>query len=100
MNKILTLALLPITVAASANCVTDAPEIGDIGPSSALVCTALESRHPGTALTVEGRAIHSPTEVSVMASVDGRPVSLNYELSGYTWRLDQAAARVANVPSP
>jgi hypothetical protein len=100
MNKILTLTLLPITVAASANCVTDAPEIGDIGPNSELVCKALESRYPGAALAVEGRAIHSPTEVSVMASVDGQPVSLNYELSGYTWRLDQTAARVANVPSP
>jgi hypothetical protein len=51
-------------------------------------------------MSVEGRAIHSPTEVSVMASVDGQPVSLNYELSGYTWRLNQTAARVANVPSP
>ena len=99
MNKILTLTLLPFTLTASANCGTDAPELGDIGPSSELVCKALESRYPGAAMTVDGRAIHSPTEVSVMASVDGQPVSLNYELSGYTWRLDQTAARIANVPS-
>ena len=99
MNKILTLTLLPITVTASANCVPDAPEIGDIGPSSELVCKALESRYPGAAIAVEDRAMHSPTEVSVMASVDGQPISLNYALSGCTWRLDQSAARVANVPS-
>lgn len=99
MNKILILTLLPIALAASANCVTDAPEIGDIGPDSDLVCKALEGQFPGAAVTVEGRAIHSPTEVSVTASVDGRPVSLNYELTGYAWRLDQAATRVADVPS-
>ncbi len=99
MNKTLTLILLLFAVTASANCVTDAPEIGDTGPSSELVCKALESRYPGAAIAVEDRAIHSPTEVSVMASVDGRPVALNYELTGYTWRLDQAAARVADVQS-
>ena len=99
MNRILTLTLLPITVNASANCVTDAPEIGDVGPSSELVCKALENRYPGAVMTVEGRAIHSPTEVSVLASVDGRPVSLSFQLAGYTWRLDQNAARVVNVPS-
>jgi len=100
MNRILTLTLLPITITASANCVTDAPEIGDTGPSSELVCKSLEGRYTGAALTVEGRAVHSPTEVSVMASVDGRPVSMRYELSGYTWRLDQTGPRVANAPSP
>jgi hypothetical protein len=96
----LILTLLPIAIGANANCVTDAPEIGDIGPGSDLVCNALESRFPGAALAVEGRAIHSPTEVTVTASVDGDPVSLRYELTGYTWRLDGSDARVATVPTP
>ncbi len=100
MNRLIVLTLLPITIGANANCLTDAPEIGDIGPGSDLVCNALESRYPGVALAVEGRAIRSPTEVTVTASVDGRPVALHYQLNGYTWRVDGTDARVATVAKP
>jgi hypothetical protein len=97
-KRMLILSMLPVAVGAQATCVTDAPEIGDIGPSSELVCGQLEDRFAGAELAVEGRSIHSPTAVSVVASVDGRPVLLRYELSGYTWRLDETGARIPDVP--
>ncbi len=98
IKQLLIIAALPVSLAATAACMTDPPEIGDIGPGSELVCKELELRFPNAALAVEGRSIHSPTEVSVDGSVDGRPVSLRYELSGYTWRLDQTGARIVDVP--
>ncbi len=94
MKGKLILAILPVALGASATCVTDSPEMGDIGPSSELICNLLERQFPESALAVRGRSIHSPTEVSVVTSVDGRPVSLRYELSGYTWRLDESRARI------
>jgi hypothetical protein len=97
MNKTLILALLPIAVGANANCVTDAPEIGDIGPGSELVCNRLTQRFPSAALAVEGRTIHSPAEVRVTASVDGRPIVMDYRLAGFTWVLNGADARTAKV---
>ncbi len=95
----LTLALLPLAFATQAACLTDPPEMGDIGPSSNLVCAELERQFPGAALAVTGRAIHSPTAVSVGVSVDSQPMELRYDLSGYRWRLDQAGAGVADVPA-
>jgi hypothetical protein len=100
MKQLPALAILPLAFAAHAACAPDPPEIGDIGPSSELVCSALERQFPGAALTVLGRSIHSPTEVSVAASVDGRPVALRYKLSRYTWRLETSARRIAAVPHP
>lgn len=100
MNRILILTLLPGTLGASANCVTDAPEIGDIGPDSERVCSELESRFPAATLAVEGRAIHSPTEVMVSASVDGEPTLLDYRLTGYTWVLDDTGSRMADTAAP
>jgi len=97
MNKTLILALLSIAVGANANCTTDAPEIGDIGPGSELVCNRLTQRFPSAALAVEGRTIHSPTEVRVTASVDGRPIVMDYRLAGFTWVLNGADARTARV---
>jgi hypothetical protein len=88
MNKMLILAMVPVALGANATCVTDPPEIGDIGPGSGLVCRELTQRFPGTALAVEGRSIHSPTEVRVTASVDGRPILLAYRLTGFTWSVD------------
>ena len=87
IKQMLILSMLPVAVSAQATCVPDAPEIGDIGPSSEVVCGQLDRRFSGTKSVVEGRAIHSPTEVSVRASVDGTPVRMGYELTGYTWRL-------------
>jgi hypothetical protein len=94
----LILAILPASLAANAVCMTDQPEIGDIGPSSELVCEALALRFPDAAMAVEDRSIRSPTAVSVDASVDGKPISLPYVLSGYTWRLDEPGARIVDVP--
>jgi hypothetical protein len=97
-KKMLILSMLPVAVGAQATCLTDGPEIGDIGPGSEVVCGQLEDRFAGADLAVEGRSIHSPTEVSVAASVDGKPVSLRYELSGFTWRLDETGERLTDVP--
>lgn len=99
IRQTLILAILPVAFGAQATCVTDAVEVGDIGPSSELVCGELEHLYPGAALTVEGRSIHSPTAVSVVAAVDGRPVTLRYDLSGYRWRLDETRVFIADVPT-
>ena len=88
MNTKLIFALFPVALGANATCVTDPPEIGEIGPSSGLVCQELTQRYPGAALAVDGRSIHSPTEVRVTASVDGRPILLAYRLTGFTWITD------------
>ncbi|MCG6862232.1 MAG: hypothetical protein LJE70_13300 [Chromatiaceae bacterium] len=100
MNRALILATLLVALGASANCVMDPPEMGDIGPSAALVCNRLGSQLPGASLVIEGRSIHSPTEVSVVASVNGTPVSLRYELFGYTWRLDERSVSDAKEAWP
>ena len=88
MNRTLILTLLPVALSANAACLTDPPEIGDIGPGSELVCQELTQRFPGATLAVEGRSIHSPTDVKVSASVDGRPILLAYRLAGFTWSTD------------
>jgi hypothetical protein len=90
IKQMLILSMLPVAASAQATCMSDAPEIGDIGPSSEVVCRQLESHFAGAKLAVQGRAIHSPTEVSVLTSVDGTPVRMGYELTGYTWRLTVA----------
>ena len=90
IKQMLILSMLPVAVSAQATCVPDGPKIGDIGPSSKVVCGQLERRFSGTKLAVDGRAIHLPTQVSVRASVDGTPVRMGYELTGYTWRLTAA----------
>jgi hypothetical protein len=95
----LTLAILPVAFATHAACLMDQPEMGDIGPSSQLVCTELERLFPGAALAVEGRAIHSPTVVSLYTSVNGKPLELRYDLSGYRWRLDRTGVGVGDVPA-
>jgi hypothetical protein len=97
MNSKLIFAMLPIALGANAACVTDPPEIGDIGPGSGLVCQELTQRYPGAALAVDGRSIHSPTEVGVTASVDGRPILLAYRLTGFTWSLDDAGNHAADA---
>ena len=95
IKQMLILSMLPVAVGAQATCVTDAPEIGDIGPSSEVVCGQLEGRFAGADLAVEGRSIDSPTEVSVLTSVDGTPMRMHYALTGYTWRL--TAAEISTV---
>lgn len=71
---------------ANASCMLDEPEIGDIGPSSELVCRELEKLFPGSTLAVDGRTIYSPDKVTVQVSVNREPVTLTYGLDGYVWR--------------
>lgn len=97
MNRILIFALLPVTLGANANCLTDGPEIGDVGPDSELVCNELVRQFPGATMAVENRFIHSPTEVTVTASVNGEPISLEYTLAGFTWGLNVAGTRTADT---
>ena len=97
IRQMLILAILPVAVGANATCLMDPPEMGDIGPSSELVCNGLQHRFPGAALVVEGRSIHSPTEVSVVASVDGKRVTLRYGITGYAWQLNEMDTRIADV---
>lgn len=99
MNRLLILAMFPLALGANASCVTDPPEMGDIGPGSGLVCQELTQRFPGATLAVEGRSIHSPTEVSVTASVGGRPILLDYRLAGGEWIVDEAGSRSADKAS-
>ncbi len=99
MNRILILSIFPLALGASASCVTDPPEMGDIGPGSELVCQELTRRFPGAALAVEGRSIHSPTKVSVTASVDGRPILLDYILTGLNWDANETGSRSADTAS-
>lgn len=68
-------------------CTPDAPEMGDIGPSSELVCRSLERRFPDGKTVVENRRILSPDSVAVQVSIDGEPVVLTYELIGFRWNL-------------
>jgi hypothetical protein len=93
-----TLVLSTVLFACDANagCLIDAPEIGDIGPSSEIVCRELERRFPGSILTVEGRSIHSAQEVSVQASVNSEPVALTYSLDGFAWHPSDRSADVAD----
>jgi hypothetical protein len=100
MKKILILAILPVALGANATCVTGPPEIGDIGPSFELVCDELERRFPGAELAVDDLAIHSPTEVSVIGSVDGDSMPLRYSLVGFSWLIDDAGQRTAGVADP
>ena len=86
LKHTLVLSTVLIAFDANAGCMLDAPEIGDIGPSSELVCQELEQRFPGSTLAVDGRTIQSPDQVSVQASVNSEPVTLRYSLDGFAWR--------------
>lgn len=90
-------ALLLATFGAHANCSTDAPEIGDIGPDSIVVCNQLQERFPAAALAVGNRLIHSPTQVSVLASIDGRPIRLRYDLARFVWQLNDAESSLIDA---
>lgn len=100
MKRFLILTLLPATLGVHAACLPDAPELGDIGPASERVCNLLEDRFPGARLTVDDRSIHSPTAVTVSASVNGRRVQLDYRLIGLTWALDSGAVPIAGRAVP
>jgi hypothetical protein len=92
--------LLPIATSVQAACISDSPEIGDIGPGSDLVCRQLEDRFTSADLVVLDRTIRSPTEVTVLASVNGAPVQLQYQLIGYTWQPTRNGLGIADAPRP
>jgi hypothetical protein len=99
IKQTLLLSILPAALAVQADCITDAPEIGDVGPSSELVCAELQRRFPGAELAVEGRTIHAADAVSVQALRDGTPLTLRYTLAGYVWQSDGAGAEIADIPA-
>jgi hypothetical protein len=76
-----------LSLPAFALCIPDAAEMGDIGPSSERVCRALEQRFPVRKTAVENRTILSPDSVAVQVSIDGEPMVLTYELTGFSWNL-------------
>jgi hypothetical protein len=92
------LATLP-GAAALGNCSPDKPEIGDIGPSSELVCETLERRFPGVSTAVENRTVLAPDAVKILVSVDGAPGTLDYRLDGFVWHLTTAETAVAAIPT-
>jgi hypothetical protein len=100
IKETLALSMLSIGFAAHGACVHDSLEVGDSGPSSELVCGELAERFPGAALAGEGRSIHSSSEVSVTASVDGAPVLLRYRLKGYSWQFDEPDVVARESPPP
>jgi hypothetical protein len=81
---------LLLSTGAGAVCTPDAPEIGDIGPDSTLVCRELERRFPDALSAVEDRTIRAADVVAVKVSVDGRPMVLQYSLTGFDWTLTAA----------
>jgi hypothetical protein len=98
--NMLVLSLLPIAASVQATCITDSPEIGDVGPGSELVCRQLAGRFATAGLAVLDRTIRSPTDVTVVVSVDGAPVQMHYELIGYTWQLNGTEHSIADGLGP
>jgi hypothetical protein len=98
IQRALTLAILSTAMGADAACLMDPPELGDIGPGSAIVCRDLESRFPDAELVVAGREILSAARVAVTALVNRGPVSLRYRLDGYAWRLEDDGTEASPLP--
>ena len=91
MLKVISISLaLTFSSVSYGTCLPDSPEIGDIGPSSELVCDLLESQVPDTNVAIIDRKIHSSNSVSVMALLDGQSRTLEYKLKGADWELIEA----------
>lgn len=90
-------SLLTLSLPAFALCTPDASEMGDIGPSSELVCRALEQSFPDSRTAVENRRILSPSSVAVQVSIDGEPMDLTYELTGLSWNPVTAEGGLAAI---
>lgn len=88
-------SLLTLSLPAFALCTPDASEMGDIGPSSELVCHTLEERFPESRTAVENRRILSPDAVAVEVTIDGEPMLLTYRLAGFSWNLATADGGLA-----
>ena len=91
-----------ISSLAMADCTPASPEIGEIGPSSELVCRELQRRFPASMTAVESRTILSPTQVAIKVSVNGQTTVLRYELAHFAWKLttpeDALAATSLETP--
>ena len=93
----LMVCLWSLSLPVSALCTPDAAEMGDIGPSSELVCRALERHFPKIETAVENRTILSPDSVAVQVSIDGEPMVLTYQLAGFSWNLATTEGGLAVV---
>ena len=80
------LPALLLCASAHATCVTDSPELGDIGPASELICAHLERRSPDADIAIVERKIQSGEIVHVTVEVDGKRESRMYRLQGADWQ--------------
>lgn len=90
-KTILFAALLSMTGISHAICVTDAPEIGDVGPASEYVCDMLDAWIPQANIAILDRTPLSPDSVSILVSLNGHQKFLKYVLSGPRWVLSEEA---------
>lgn len=67
MKTSIILTLLPVALGANAACVTDPPEMGDIGPGSGLVCQELID-----VSEIERRRLFEPSPGELRAEAAGR----------------------------
>jgi hypothetical protein len=95
MSKRLILLFLPVAMEAHGTCLTSPGEMGDIGPAAQLVSKELSRQFPEAALTVGDRLIHSPTAVSVAATVDGKPILIHDGLAAASWTPNPSALHAA-----
>lgn len=97
MKHLISASPFLLSTGAFAVCTPDAPEIGDIGPSSGLVCQELERRFPDALSMVEDRVIRAPEAVAIQVSVDGRTMILDYRLAEFEWTLTTPADGFASM---
>jgi hypothetical protein len=85
------LLLLPVamclTFQTNAACRQDTVEVGDTGPDDAIVCAFLESLDAGTDAWIVNRYILTADRVSLAIVRGGKPLRLEYQLSGVQWQL-------------
>ena len=95
---LITLALTTFS-SAHAACLPDSQELGDIGPSSEVVCETLASVSPQGDIRILDREINSPRLVTVKATIGDSTVNLNYSLKGYQWKLNtDSEMALADMP--
>ncbi|MCG8426454.1 MAG: hypothetical protein MI754_03750 [Chromatiales bacterium] len=87
IKKILIPLALVASSATQASCLTDVPEIGDIGPGSDQVCDLLRVTFPAASTAVIDRDVRGNNTVVVKVLVDEQPKFLHYHLIGVEWRL-------------
>jgi hypothetical protein len=87
MKCAFSLALLLTTTGAYAACNGDSLEIGDIGPSTDLLCSSLDTKHAGQTVEVTQRHVQSGERVSIEYSVDRKSHRVDYRLVGADWIL-------------